>query len=268
MLNSSAIADLEKRIERAYEAHSAKRVAIAAMLVGVVSIGTSWAVYYFFLDVLIAIGAFALSSFLTVNVAMFMVVPPVKQLADSKALMIGAIKDPMRIQSIGDKKVKLADQQHHVRPLSAFEQSVWNAIVIPYFIKMRSGREVERTGTVEGETVTAQKKVMDKRQAELTARAAELMLEREKLDQERIDLEMQAKELKKVQAQLEDRTSRMEASEAELARLKENQQRRLRETVNLTGAERALLEQKADELKAKELELEGIKRQLESDRNQ
>ena len=52
MFTPNAIADLEKRIERAYDSHSAKRVAIAALLVGVVSIGAAWGTYYFCLNVL------------------------------------------------------------------------------------------------------------------------------------------------------------------------------------------------------------------------
>jgi len=266
----NAIADLEKRIENAYDAHSAKRVAMAALLVGVVSIGVSWATYYVSLNVLIVTGAFAVSSFLTVNIAMLMTVPPTKQLADSRALMIGALKDPMRIKSVGEKKVRLEDHRGTVRVLSGFEQVVWEAIVIPYFIKMSSRAETAPPRSAEAKASALEKKMFDKQQAELKANAKELLVERQKLNEERIAVEARGKELKKAQNQLEDRTSRMEASKSDLIRLKENLQRRMHETedVEVSSAERALLDEKADELKAKELELEWVKQQLESDRSQ
>jgi len=265
-----AIADLEKRIERAYERHSARRVALAAMLVGVLSIGAAWTTYYFCFSVLIATGVFAVCSFLTVNIAMFTIVPPTKKLADSKALMIGALKAPMRIQSQGEKRVKLADRRGSVHVLSGFEQVVWEAIVVPYFIRKSSSAAATPARPVVDPRSAIEKKVLAKQQAELTASAEELVVERKKLGEERIVLEARAKELKKVQDQLENRTSRMEATETDLVRLRENLQRRIRENENveLSGAEDALLQQKAEELQAKELELESVKQQLESDRNQ
>lgn len=59
MSTHNAIADLEKRIDRFYEAHSAKRVAMAALFVGAVSMGGTWVAYYYTLNVFIATGVFA-----------------------------------------------------------------------------------------------------------------------------------------------------------------------------------------------------------------
>ena len=265
-----AIADLEKRIENAYDRHSAKCVAMSALLVGVLSIGAAWTTYYFSLNVFIATGAFAVSSFLTVNVAMFAIVPPTQKLADSKALLTGALNEPKRIKSVGEKQVKLAAADGSIHPLSGFELVVWKAIVIPYFIRKSSTAPVAPVRVKEDNRVAIEKKLLEKQQAELRASAKELLVERKKLDAGRVALETQAKELKKARDQLENRTSRVEATQADLVRLRENLQRRIHEneSVELSGDEDALLQLKADELEAKELELESLKEQLEQDRSQ
>ena len=113
--------------------------------------------------------------------------------------MIGALKEPMRIKSVGDKKVKLADHGGHVRALSGFEQVVWESVVIPYFIKMSSRADVEPTQSTDSKESNVEKKVLDKRKAELSAHAKELLEEREKLNEERMALEARAKKLKKTQ---------------------------------------------------------------------
>lgn len=266
----TAIADLEKRIDHFYEAHSAKRIAMAALLVGVVSIGGTWAAYYLTLNAFIATGVFAVSSLVVVNVAMFVIVPPTQQLADSKALMVGALKDPIRIKSVGTKKVKLADGRGHVRALSRLEQVLWETIVIPYFIKMSSGGDSVSVQSNDARLSNPERKVMEKRQAELSVHEKELLAERGQLKEERAALDTRTKELKKMEDKLEDRVSRVEASQEDLVRLKDNLQRRIDEsqTVKVDAAENALLQKKATELKAKELALESAKQELASDREQ
>lgn len=270
MSTKSAIADLEKSIDHFYGAHSAKRVAMAALLVGVVSIGISWGAYYFSLNVLITTGVFALTSLLMVNIAMFSIVPPTQQLADSKALLLGALKNPIRIKSVGKKKVTLADSHGHVRGLSRLEQEVWEDLVIPHFIKMSAGGGSTTISARSEGLSNPERKVLEKRQAELSANEKKLLAEREKLQKERADLDARAKELKKMEDKLENRMSRVEASEDDLVRLKENLQRRIKENQNVVvdAAETALLEEKTAELKAKELALESAKQELANDRDQ
>lgn len=196
------------------------------------------------------------------------IVPPVKQLAASKGVMVGALKDPIRIKTAG-KKVQLADARGHVRALSRLEQVVWETIVIPYFIKMSPGGDVSDRVSDSGLS-NPEKKVMEKRQAEISAYEKELLEEREKLKVELEAQEMRSRELKKMQDQMENRMSRVEASQADLARLKKNLQRRIRESeaIEVDAAESALLKEKAAELKAKELALESAKQELAQEREQ
>ena len=269
MSTNSAIADLEKRIDHYYEAHSAKRVAMAALLVGVVSIGLCWAAYYFTLNAFIATGVFAVGSLLAVNIVMYAIVPPMKQLADSKERMLGALKNPIRIKSVKKNKVALADSCGKVSGLSRLEQAVWDSIVISYFIKMSAGGGARSSRSADSTLSSSEKKVMEKRQAELIAHKKELLAERSKMDAERAGLDARAKELKKMQDKLEDRMSRVEASEEDLVRLKANLQRRIEESGNaeVDSAEHTILQEKAAELKAKELALESAKQELADDRD-
>ena len=269
MSTTSAIAELEKRIDHYYEAHSAKRVAMAALLVGVVSIGLCWAAYYFTVNVFVATGVFAVGSLLAINVVMYAIVPPMKQLADSKKRMLGALKNPIRIKSVNGNKVALADSSGKVGGLSRLEQKVWDSIVISYFIKMSARGGAGSTRSANVALSSTETKVMAKRQAELIAHKKELLAERNKMDEERAGLDARAKELKKMQDKLEDRMSRVEASKEDLVRLKVNLQRRIEESENaeVDSAEHTILEEKAAELKAKELALESAKQKLADDRD-
>lgn len=267
MSNNSAIVDLEKRIDHYYEAHSAKRVAMATLLVGVVSIGLCWAAYYFTLNVLIATGVFAVGSLLAVNLVIYAIVPPTKQLTASKERILGALNNPIQIKSVKNNKVVIANSHGEVQSLSRLEQEVWNSIVVPHFIKMSAGSGSTSTPETLSNT---EEIVMKKRQAEMIASKKELLAERKQLDEVRAALDVRAIDLKKMQDQLEDRVSRVEASEADLARLKANLQRRMQESENaeVDSEELALLHEKAAELKAKELALEATKQELAGDRDQ
>tara|TARA_B110000285_G_scaffold64872_1_gene74537 strand:+ start:2966 stop:3793 length:828 start_codon:yes stop_codon:yes gene_type:complete len=179
-------------MDHCYRVHSAKRVVMAAVLLALVSIGVSWAAYDVTLNVLITTAAFAVSSLLMVNVAMFAIVPPTHKLADSKALIFAALKDPKRIKSAGKNEVALVDGQGRVRGLSGFEQALWGNLIIPYLIKNGS-----RSGAASTET-----DVMKQRRAELSALEQQLLAEREKLKEERAVLETRTDELTQQGAQL------------------------------------------------------------------
>jgi DNA repair exonuclease SbcCD ATPase subunit len=280
MSTKSAIVELEERIDHFYESHSVKRVAVAALVVGVVSVGICWATYNFTMNAYLATGAFAVTSLLMVNLVMFAIVPRTQRLAESKERLVGALKDPSRISSAEKNKVALLDAAGKTWKLNRLEQAVWESIVVPHLLRSNSGmglsvsaqpQEVVPSSEMSDERVSnVQKKIMEKRQAELIANRDELLSERKKLDEERAALNTRAKELRKMQDKLENRVSRVEASEMDVARLKENLRRRKQESqhVEMDSAEHAMLEQKAAELKAKELELESAKQALATDRDQ
>ncbi len=271
MPRKKAITDLETRIDHFYEVHSAKRVTLAAFLVGIVSIGVAWVTYYFTLNAFLVIGAFAGSSLLAVNVAMFGIVPPTMRLADSKAFILGALKEPLRIKSVGKKRVQLQDSKGRVRTLNGFERVLWKTIVTPYFIEMNSGAGITPSGKpAETGLTNSEKKVLEKRQAELWAKEKELSAEGEKLRLERENLVARGRELKKAENLHLDRMSRVELAEAELAKLRVDVERSAAENKNaeVAAADAQLVKEKEDALKVKEEELESFKLRLVEDREQ
>jgi hypothetical protein len=259
MSTQSAIANLEKSIDHCYRAHSAKRVVMAAVLLGFVSIGVSWAAYYFTLNVLITTAAFAVSSLLMVNVAMFAIVPPTHKLTDSKALMLGALKDPIRIKSLGKNKVALVDDQGQVRVLSRFEQTLWKNILIPYFIKMGSGGDAASTATGAVKLSSSDSKVLERRRAELSAHEQELLAERKKMKEQRAELEMRTDELTERGAKLMAQELALETLKQELADDRDQFETKKAELEQMQGSlqsERAPVGNNAIDLEQRESELE------------
>jgi len=249
MSTQSAIANLEKSIDHGYRAHSAKRVVMAALLLALVSIVVSWAVYDVTLNVLITTAAFAVSSLLMVNLAIFAIVPPTGKLADSKALMLAALKDPERIKSMGKNKVALVDGQGQIRGLSRFEQGLWGKFIIPYLVKnsSRSGAESTETNAIK------------QRRAELSALEQQLHAERDKLKEERAVLETRTDELSQQGKQLKAQELTLAALQRELADDRhqfETKKTELEQTQDSLQCAQAPVGNDATDLEQRESELE------------
>ncbi len=249
MSTQSAIANLEKTIDHSYRAHSAKRVVMAALLLALVSIVVSWAVYDVTLNVLITTAAFAVSSLLMVNLAIFAIVPPTGKLADSKALMLAALKDPERIKSMGKNKVALVDGQGQMRGLSRFEQGLWGKFIIPYLVKngSRSGAESTETNAIK------------QRRAELSALEQQLHAERDKLKEERAVLETRTDELSQQGKQLKAQELTLAALQRELADDRhqfETKKTELEQTQDSLQCAQAPVGNDATDLEQRESELE------------
>lgn len=249
MSTQSAIANLEKSIDQSYRAHSAKRVVMAALLLALVSIVVSWAVYDVTLNVLITTAAFAVSSLLMVNLAIFAIVPPTGKLADSKALMLAALKDPERIKSMGKNKVALVDGQGQIRGLSRFEQGLWGKFIIPYLVKnsSRSGAESTETNAIK------------QRRAELSALEQQLHAERDKLKEERAVLETRTDELSQQGKQLKAQELTLAALQRELADDRhqfETKKTELEQTQDSLQCAQAPVGNDATDLEQRESELE------------
>ena len=269
MFKQISITELEASIDHFYAVHSAKRVTLAALLVGIVSIGVAWGVYYSTVNVFLAIGAFAVSSLITVNVAMFGIVPPTMGLANSKAFIVGALKEPLRIKSVTKKHVQLEDAQGRVRRLNGFERVLWRKIITPYLIGMHTGASVAEGSQSEAARLTnTEKKVFEKHQAELGAKEKALRLEREKLRVEREELEERNSELEKAENIHLDRISRVEMAEAELTKQKDRLERSdaAKQSAVLAAENATLVQQKEAALQAKGDELESLSQRLQADR--
>lgn len=129
------IARLEEKIARYYERHSQQRVAMAAFIVGLSSIGSGIAVYGIFGNPIFGILGFALSGLVSVNLAMLFIVPPSKKLEEARQLICEAVRDRSRIHSFDQKTVKLNDADGNPRTLSGLELKVWHRLVVPFLVR-------------------------------------------------------------------------------------------------------------------------------------
>lgn len=127
--------ELEKSIDRFFKTYSARRVALAALLLGMSSIGVAWLVYALTLSTIFSLLAFGLVGLVLLNVAILVVIPPAGQLNKSKQLLLGAVKDRSKIKSIEKHKVTLLDNSDKAHPLKGAELQVWESIIVPHFIK-------------------------------------------------------------------------------------------------------------------------------------
>jgi myosin heavy subunit len=265
----NAITELEKSIDHFYQAHSAKRVVIAALLVGVVSIGMTLLAYSLTFNVLMAIGMFALCSLLMINIAILAIVPTTLELSDSKALIMNALMDSKRIQTEEGQRVKLIDDDGRVHTLSRVEQALWDTVVVAHFIKISTSADAVRGPLNQVKPARPDSNMPARPQSSISVQEQELIAEREKLEHERAVQKMKSNELRKMQDQLENRMSRVEASRDELDRLKQNLESRLsqNQTATVEAAEFARLEEKVAKLKARKAALELVNRELRNDRD-
>jgi hypothetical protein len=204
------IEDLEASIKHFYERYSAKKVALAAFLVGVFSIGFTYVAYALTGLVLVAIITFGIVGFLSVNLTMIFVVPPSKKLAESRELICSAIREPSRIKEIDKTGVKLADKEGEVRALNGAELEVWKTKVVPYFMQTQStGQPVEKAKTQRKYTASERKYIEDRRR--------EVKEIEKKIEVERRDLERERKEIEKRSAELRNLETATAKKKIELA---------------------------------------------------
>lgn len=119
MFQKNKLEELEKAITRFYDGYSAKRIALATLIVGVVIIFTSLGVYSLTNSFLVAALAALVVGYVAINVAFLTIVPPALSLHKSKDLICGAIKDPSRIKALDVQKVQLLDNKGKTQILGA-----------------------------------------------------------------------------------------------------------------------------------------------------
>lgn len=241
------IETLESSISRFYERYSARRVAMAAFLVGLFSIGASLVTYILTAHAISAVAAFALVGLVTVNLTMIFIVPPAKRLAAARELITNAIKEPSRIKSFDVRGIKLADKHGEVHGLSGVDSQVWQNIVVPYLV------QVQAAG--------AQGKGSVKKERKLTAS------ERRHIENRRREVLEIEKKIETQRKQLEEQQKALEAKSAELseAEKRANQVISKAESINSEALEKAKREQET-KFAAREKEIAELQKRLEEER--
>ncbi|MGJ8650957.1 MAG: hypothetical protein ACSHX4_11405 [Opitutaceae bacterium] len=261
---SNSLADLEKQIALYFDTYSAKRVALATLVVGIVSFGLSVGVYALSLNTLVSIGAFFVGSLIAANFAFIFIVPPTNVLKASRELIIDAIKDPRRIKEATPKKVVLLNRRKHARVLSSLELSVWQAIIVPYFMHAQgSGTPVASTEKTPRKMTASERKYVDERRKEILEMEEQLKAERDRLEADQKEHEKNAAELKQAEDLVLERLSQMETAEAEIEQLREDVK------YAAPASDESLvkaMKEKEEGLHQKESELESLRQRLEQDR--
>lgn len=264
MSSTSKKAELLQRVDRFYERHSAQRVALAALLGGVISIFGTFLLYFLTVNFVYTLGFFFIFSMLVLHIAFYVLVAPTKQLTESKELILGALNDPSLIQSAEQKKVVLADAEGKLRELNTLEQHLWSTMIVPYFMKNTASL---RSGGGRGGARRMSKSELEQlenRKSRLVEMENSIQEERDRLESERDHLAAQTDELKKAEGLVIERLTSVERSEAELEQLREN----LADYATKAGGTPAAdTDKREKQLRTKEAELERLKQQLEEDRS-
>lgn len=261
---SNPLAKLEKQIALYFDTYAAKRVALAALIVGIVSFGLSVGVYALSMNSLVSIGAFFVSSLIAVYFAFIFIVPPTQVLKASRELIIGAIKDPRKIKEATPKKVIVINNKKQPQTLSSLELSVWQSIIVPYFMQAQgTASPLSNTEKAPRKMTASERKYIDERRKEILEMEKRLKAERDRLEADQKEYEKNATALKKAEDLVLDRLAQVETAEAEIEQLRED----VKHAGPVSDESRLkVLKQKEDGLHRKEAELEALRLRLEQDR--
>lgn len=195
MARENSIEELEASIQQFYERYSAKKLALAAFMVGVFTFGFTYVAFALTGMTLVAIVIFGIVGFFSVNLTMVFVVPPSKKMAESRELICSALREPSRIKEIDTKGVKLTDEAGTVRTLSGPELEVWTSKIVPYFMQTQStGQSVTQVKADRTFTTSERKYIEDRRR--------EVLEIEKKIDEARKELKEERKEIEKRRSEL------------------------------------------------------------------
>jgi DNA repair exonuclease SbcCD ATPase subunit len=264
MTNVTPSAQLERKIEKFFDAYSAKCLAKATFVVGLSSIGAAFIAYFLSLNAFIAAGAFLLFGLIMVNVAIFAFVPPTRQLTESRALLINAVNRPSLISNVDKKNVVISNKSGEKRLLNSYEQKAWDSIIMPFFFR----------ATASSEKLFKQSSLVRSKKEELEAlEARHLMREVEEkqllelkaqIEAERTELERRNSEISTAEEMVISRLTAVETAEVQIAQLRDD----LNADTQRASAkpDDTALKDKESKLQAKESEVEALKLRLLEDR--
>lgn len=264
MTGNIKLKELEEAINRFYERHSAKRVALATFLVGFLSLLASLAVYGWLQSGLLAALAGLVVGFVGINTAFLAIVPPAKSLERSKNLIYGALQEPARMKSHNLEKVQLADANGKLHSLASREMRVWKSLVVPHLVKCQTSGGPPARGKSAHTLTASERRYIEERRKEVLEMEKKIEDERKSLDKDRRELEARSADLKQAEELVIARLTGVERAEAEVEQLRIVAAERADKDAIAYDAEAA--KAKAAELQAKETELTELKERLAKDR--
>jgi hypothetical protein len=261
MAGNQKLKDIKKAVTSYYDRYSAKRIALATLIVGFSSLLASLAVYAWLQNGLFAALAGVLCGFIGINVTFLTIVPPAKSLQDAKELICGALDDPSRIKSFSMQKVELTDAKGKVQVLKARELRLWKTQVVPYLIESQASGAVVADAQKPSRKITAsERKYIEQRRKEVLEMEKKIEAERESLEKDRSELEARNADLKDAEELVISRLSGIEQAEAELEQLRIVAAERADQEASAGDTQTA--DAHAAKLQAKEAELVELKERL------
>ena len=210
MAKEDPVKALEADIQLYYEKYSAKRVALAAFLVGVFTIGSTYVAYAVTTMELLAILVFGLVGVIAVYLTMIFVVPPSRRLAEARQLICSAVREPTRIRSADSEGVQLADDAGAAHLLTGPDLEVWKTRVVPHFMRVQASVQPAARARTERKYTVSERKYIEDRRKEVLEIEQRIEEERKRIDQERKDIEKRSAELRKLEKTLSEKRAEVE----------------------------------------------------------
>jgi hypothetical protein len=249
MVKNSEIDLLEARIARFFEKYSARRVAGAAFLSGILTLGIALLVLNFTASVFYTLVAFGLAGFVTTNLAFLFMVPSVEELTAGRDMICGAIRNPSRIKKFDTKRVELADRDGKVRGLSNFELKLWSTTVVPFLIKQqRKVKQIEKIVLKDDTVTAAERKEIDDRRREVFEAEKRIESERKQMEDQYRKIEEKMAELSRAEgqaAELDARSGDLDDEALEKAKKEQEEKIAARER-EIAELRKALEDERAD----------------------
>lgn len=214
MAKEIPIKELEAGVQQFYERYSAKKLALAAFLVGVLTIGLTYISYALTTMGLVAIVVFGVAGLLSFYLMVIFVVPPSKKLAESSELICSAIREPSRIKSVGEKGVTLADKTGELHVLKGPDLDVWTSKVVPYLMEKQSAEQPMAVAKSVRKFSNSELKDLKDRRSELLDMEKRIKKEREELEKERKEIETRSTELRELEKSLSRKQAQVESESA------------------------------------------------------
>lgn len=263
---------LEKSIDRFFRSYSAKRVTLASALLGICTIGAALAVYSLTLNAIFGMLAFGLTGMPLVYIALLALIPPADRITNSKKLILKAAQDTSRIKYIGKNLVTVLDNSGKGHQLKGVEQEAWDLVIVPYLIKKgyepsKPQVKPERKFTAsERRYIEDQKRLMLEREKSIADEQKRIAEEKARIGSERDELQRRDRALNQAEEIAICRLNKVETVQAELEQMRQNLDYKsdTLEDNKLQQSDTTLREREAA-LKAKEDELETLKKKLLED---
>jgi hypothetical protein len=260
MNDKSKRVNLERAITRDYSRFLVKRIALAALLVGLGSLLAALLVFLIFGNALFAVLACLVVGFALTNLCFLTIVPPTRSMEARKQLVFAAIHEPKRIAAYDKQTLQLRDESGRLHTMKARDRAVWANHVVPYLIASQAEGDGAVVEKAPRQLTASERKYIEQRRKEVLDLEASIAKERKRIELDRKEIEVRTADLNDAEEVVISRLNTVEQAEAELEQLKIAAAERAE--ANAVGSDPVAAQAKEAELHAKEAELIKMRERL------